>query len=235
MDAAQLPELSAAERYTSLFIQEDEPLDNLRPKKTNPFEECSSSSSSDSETGTPRPPPVQINTDKRPLIITCPTWGNQYKPPTSPTTKQRTPIQTKQRADDIRRAGAVLDAAFSRHATSQHHRPAANPPPPLTVASTLTSESGEYTTPPADVPKARTASRTLSPNYDIVVSHCKRPQSSRRPQMLGDTAAHPRTLQRSISRSETPATTTESTRVEGEVMGAASALLSLYNGEGGGW
>ena len=231
MDVGQLPELSAEERYTSLFVQEDEPFENLRPKKANPFEECSSSSSSSSsssedEAESPQPR-VQPIIEKPPLIIVRPTYGNQYKPPPPPPTKPRSSTLARKRAEDIKRAGAVLDAAFSRHATSQRQRAAAKPLPPHTVASTLTSDSGEYVAPPADSRRDSSASETLSPGGEAGVGHCKRLQSPRRPQWSGDTASRtPRRL-RSVSG--------EQVHDPGEVMGAgeaieaASILLSLYN------
>ena len=229
MDSHQLPEIEAAERYCSLFVQEDEPLENLRPKKTNPFEEYSSSGDEDSETEPPQPP-VRTTITKPPMIFTRPVYGSQYKasPPTS--TMQRTPISARSRAEDIQRAGDVLNAAWRRRTTSQSRHASKAMPQPLAAASATTSESGEYTAPPADTARARTALQTLSPRRNVSMSNHSRLHPPRKPQRSRETAySAPRQLRVAGSKDITDAT---GNARDSEMMEAGNVLLSLYNAAG---
>ncbi|KAK5111629.1 hypothetical protein LTR85_011807 [Meristemomyces frigidus] len=105
----------AAHQYDSLFIQDDEPLESLQPKRKRlPFEECSSSSS-EGEPDTPRQPVLARKT-KPPLILTTRTYGNQYRPPAPSSTVWRASDDPEKHAEDIKRTNQVLDAAWKRRA-----------------------------------------------------------------------------------------------------------------------
>ena len=228
MDLHDLPEVDAAERYTSLFIQDDEPLENLRPKKTNPFEECSSSSSSsDSETDPPSPS-LPTRTTKPDLIIIRPVYESQYRPPPTPRTARPTTNTSKARAQDIKRAGEVLNAARNRQVPSHRHRVGARTSLPPTTASAPSSVGGEYT---SDTARLHGVSTALSPSREVVASSCSRPQMSRRFEEARDGAKASPRRPRSVFVEEV-LDAEERVRDAAEMREAGKTLLSLFHGGG---
>ncbi|KAK5137917.1 hypothetical protein LTR08_006686 [Meristemomyces frigidus] len=197
MDPQDLPKMDDADRFSSLFIQDDEPLENLRPKKTNPFEECSSS---DSEREAPPPKPrLRIRVGKPPLIITRPPYGNQYKPPAPPPAAPPLSPRAERRAADIHRASDVLNAARRRQTPSRAQRPSTKPPTPLTPASVATTERGDCDVPAADTVRGRQISGALAQTRGFAVSGRMHPQTPRRPQQSRDTPARSHRQPRVVS------------------------------------